>query len=456
MSDTAMSDADGAYPLLDASSNSSSGSKSPRTQDETEPTVDTATPEGIAPADEEPSPEVMPSSEPSSSSSPSFSTVGPPTPDAESDIIDPNGDLHFSVTTKEGVPVASWLVNSGCVRRASPTWEKLICRLYPTESGRLELEIVEDARYKAVFVWLLHAAHMDTSRLPRDVSFPQLVRIAQITLRHRVLRVFLPFLRQWTFPWLSKLGQPGYELWLLVAYAFGHLDVFATMCTTLALQMEPLTEGYRIGDLETSGSEIEGVLLNHLVRIREQHIADTIAKCYELVERFSVERAACQHPTTCISSALGSLLRSMKACGLWPSRPNVEDIQVAANDLRLNLSRRRVSGFRGHDVDSCTRSSFLLDIFCSPNIPAMEYDKEIAEHLESTRTIVTDQLLAWEHYGTASMGFKERDFYVWVSVDSDSEYESEEDPEQPPEEYLSCEPWDLEDEEKDLEYLSDA
>jgi hypothetical protein len=143
------------------------------------------------------------------------------------EVISPHGDMHFVVSLKNGNHFGTFLVNSNCIRTASRTWASLLDALPNNPSSFRRLEIVDDCG--VMIRHALYAAHFQGRGLPTRLPFKELVHVAELCKRHDLLELFHPYIRDWAYPWLSKVLKPGYEMWILVAYEVGYYDIFENM-----------------------------------------------------------------------------------------------------------------------------------------------------------------------------------------------------------------------------------
>jgi hypothetical protein len=128
------------------------------------------------------------------------------------EVISPHGDMHFVVTLNNGNHFGTFLVNSNCIRTASRTWASLLDALPSNPSSTR-----------------LVCRTLQGRGLPTRLPFKELVHVAELCKRHDLLELFHPYIRDWAYPWLSKVLKPGYEMWILVAYEVGYYDIFENM-----------------------------------------------------------------------------------------------------------------------------------------------------------------------------------------------------------------------------------
>lgn len=196
-------------------------------------------------------------------------STGVLTPKEQNEVIDPHGDLLFTFTS--GIDEHTWQVNSACIRLASSVWAQQLHALSPAKNKELqELHIVSPDVSSRVIGWALHAAHCRHSELPLCIAFSQLVQVADACERYALYEVLQPYFKKWADRWLPHLGKPGYELWLLVAYNLGYVDIFEHLTLEMALQIYVSDGEYFIGGFKLRGSKLEGRVLGTLL-LRRRH-----------------------------------------------------------------------------------------------------------------------------------------------------------------------------------------
>ncbi|KAF2187137.1 hypothetical protein K469DRAFT_663168 [Zopfia rhizophila CBS 207.26] len=382
-------------------------------------------------------------SEPVDETSSSDDTTKPPTPVEELTTIDPRGDIQFVVTYQEGLESRTFLVLSTCIRLASMKWAALLDALSPpTSDQKLRLEI-EEQHVKAI-EYILRASHLQHDEVPNNVTFENLVEVAETCNRHAVIQALRPYLRMWSYPWLSKLKEPGYELWLVVAYEFGYHDIFAHLSEEVAMNMRLTTSGEYLMPygVNLSTSKLPGFILKNLIRFRQEHLEDIIECCYEFIDYYSGKEPECNnksHRNECTAMALGSFLKGLKDCGVWPQRPKPEDIKSSVNQFRNDLNQIEILRYPGHVDTDCTPWLFTAYLYHSGrHVEIISKASECSGRFGklSNRDWRTAPL-AWEYASTIKWDFLERDFQEHDSdSDSDDDFEPEESINEPAEEYL--------------------
>ncbi|KAL1865874.1 hypothetical protein Daus18300_006986 [Diaporthe australafricana] len=86
---------------------------------------------------------------------------------------------------------------------------------------------------------LLHAAHMQNDKVPREVSFAQFTAIAEVCLKYQCTSPLELFVEhRWLPAWMHKATEPQPDGILLISYAFGMRQLFTRMSKTSVLNIE--------------------------------------------------------------------------------------------------------------------------------------------------------------------------------------------------------------------------
>lgn len=85
---------------------------------------------------------------------------------------------------------------------------------------------------------LLHAAHMQNDKVPREVSFSQFTAIAEVCLRYQCTSPLELFVEhRWLPAWVHKATEQQPDGILLISYAFGLRRLFTRMSKTAVLNI---------------------------------------------------------------------------------------------------------------------------------------------------------------------------------------------------------------------------
>ncbi|KAJ4288050.1 hypothetical protein N0V90_012067 [Kalmusia sp. IMI 367209] len=279
------------------------------------------------------------------------------TPPAEVTMIDPEGDLRLVVTSTDGTKSTCFPVSSKCISFASAKWADAIDKA----DGQLKLV---DNRLGLIrlTIGLTHLKRTHAS-VRRNITFMELIERANFCNDHGLLNLFHPFARDWAFPWMSKLCEPGYEQWIMVAYHFGFYEIFAMLS-------EHLAQKIRLDDENKWSTESYATCLNP------------------------------DHASMCTEKALGSLLKGLRSRRIWPERPMIDSIHESVDELRGRLSGIRVRGYYGED-DTCLQSDAELvgRLWISGrNVKIVARDSNVRAYFASLKgSILKNAPSAWDY-----------------------------------------------------------
>lgn len=86
---------------------------------------------------------------------------------------------------------------------------------------------------------LLHAAHMQNDKVPREISFAQFTAISEVCLKYQCTSPLELFVEhRWLPAWMHKATEPQPDGILLISYAFGMRQLFTRMSKTSVLNIE--------------------------------------------------------------------------------------------------------------------------------------------------------------------------------------------------------------------------
>ncbi|TIC95213.1 hypothetical protein CH35J_008717 [Colletotrichum higginsianum] len=178
--------------------------------------------------------------------------------------VSPRGDaiLEFANIGAEPLPVLRFRVSSFLLAETSPIFERMFAKhthieihddedvtdqLAPPPSPYICDDGTEAKLYRMpqqesdsehALTILLHAAHMHNDKVPREVSFEQLVAIADVCLRYRCTSPLELFVEhRWLPQWIHKSSEDMPDGMLLISYAFGLRQLFTRMSKTIILNL---------------------------------------------------------------------------------------------------------------------------------------------------------------------------------------------------------------------------
>ncbi|KAK1493101.1 hypothetical protein CTAM01_09509 [Colletotrichum tamarilloi] len=196
----------------------------------------------------------------------------------------------------EAVPVLRYRVSSFLLAETSPVFERMFTehahievhddedltdQLAPpptayicpdgTEAKLYRMPQREGDREQALTI-LLHAAHMHNDKVPREVTFEQLVAIAEVCLRYRCTSPLELFVEhRWLPQWIHRGSEAMPRGWLLISYAFGFRQLFTRMSKTVILNLvdEDELEGMHVAWPRRIKEKIWGVRGAKMAQVEE-------------------------------------------------------------------------------------------------------------------------------------------------------------------------------------------
>jgi len=103
---------------------------------------------------------------------------------------------------------------------------------------------------------ILNIAHVQPRALPKTLTLCEVVNLALICQRYNLNVLLIGYLDKWIAPHRKKILEPGYEVWLFVAWQFGLEDDFLQLANHLAMNCT-LNEKKQLLN-PTTGRVIEG------------------------------------------------------------------------------------------------------------------------------------------------------------------------------------------------------
>ncbi|KAK1533596.1 hypothetical protein CPAR01_10304 [Colletotrichum paranaense] len=196
----------------------------------------------------------------------------------------------------EALPVLRYRVSSFLLAETSPVFERMFTehahievhddedltdQLTPpptayicpdgTEAKLYRMPQREGDREQALTI-LLHAAHMHNDKVPREVTFEQLVAIAEVCLRYRCTSPLELFVEhRWLPQWIHRGSEAMPRGWLLISYAFGFRQLFTRMSKTVILNLvdEDELEGMHVAWPRRIKEKIWGVRGAKMAQVEE-------------------------------------------------------------------------------------------------------------------------------------------------------------------------------------------
>ncbi|KAK1710360.1 hypothetical protein BDP67DRAFT_579756 [Colletotrichum lupini] len=196
----------------------------------------------------------------------------------------------------EALPVLRYRVSSFLLAETSPVFERMFTehahievhddedltdQLAPpptayicpdgTEAKLYRMPQREGDREQALTI-LLHAAHMHNDKVPREVTFEQLVAIAEVCLRYRCTSPLELFVEhRWLPQWIHRGSEAMPRGWLLISYAFGFRQLFTRVSKTVILNLvdEDELEGMHVAWPRRIKEKIWGVRGAKMAQVEE-------------------------------------------------------------------------------------------------------------------------------------------------------------------------------------------
>ncbi|OIW30838.1 hypothetical protein CONLIGDRAFT_553295, partial [Coniochaeta ligniaria NRRL 30616] len=224
--------------------------------------------------------------------------------------IAPRGDtvLEFANTTMDWKPVLRFRVSSHMLAETSPIFSSMFTKHTEQEhdnDSRLGKEMDEDALpppptpfickdgtrtllyrmpqleldSEGSLTTLLHAAHMHNDRVPRSVSFPQFVALAEASLRYRCTSPLELFVEhRWLPQWVHKATDAMPDGLVVISYAFGLRRLFTRVTKTAILNL--------VDERELAGKKWPAGIKERIWAVRCAKIAQVYGSCARAVEEY--------------------------------------------------------------------------------------------------------------------------------------------------------------------------
>ncbi|KAI3398092.1 hypothetical protein diail_9845 [Diaporthe ilicicola] len=126
---------------------------------------------------------------------------------------------------------------------------------------------------------LLHAAHMQNDKVPREVSFAQFTAIAEVCLRYQCTSPLELFVEhRWLPAWMHKATEPQPDGILLISYAFGMRHLFTRMSKTSVLNI--------VDEDELRSKPWPQAMKDRIWAVRNAKIAQVYSVCAGAVQEY--------------------------------------------------------------------------------------------------------------------------------------------------------------------------
>ncbi|KAJ4297646.1 hypothetical protein N0V90_005540 [Kalmusia sp. IMI 367209] len=257
------------------------------------------------------------------------------------------------------------IVQSDTVEQFSPRWKDLVAR--STREGvlsrrrRLLLQD-DDADMMLVLMQLSHAWHLD--KVPRELSFRQLLAVACICERYDMNVQVSPWLRSWIVPHQRNILTPRREQWLSIAYQFGLEGHYVKLARHLAQNCRIDKDGclYVPGTQEKLVGHFPEDTIAQIRRTRIKTLASFFSIVYSVVSTMEnnnicqaelprspyadVNIALGAEHTMCTHSNHGEIIRYLKMYGYWPPITQAGTVTKSVNEVFEHLTTIPAIRFR--------------------------------------------------------------------------------------------------------------
>ena len=139
------------------------------------------------------------------------------------------------------------IVSSHILKRASPIFNAMLSKDRFQEGTELSQSNEKSELYTLklcdddapAMLEILKALHYRSHQVSRVVSVLDLVAIAELSEKYDLYEALYPWTQLW-MPRVSHLAyQPGFEHWLLIAWAFREREVFSQLSRMVTLELVP-------------------------------------------------------------------------------------------------------------------------------------------------------------------------------------------------------------------------
>ncbi|KAL1643532.1 hypothetical protein SLS58_004892 [Diplodia intermedia] len=217
---------------------------------------------------------------------------------------------------------------------------------------------------------LLDIAHLRFSLIPAKLSFRHLLGVAVLAEKYGAARAFQPWLSMWVGAQRKKVGVPGYEEWLWIAWAFGEQEIFADLATKLVREVRVDEKGRLVNAV---GKVLDGEgglawfppdILESIMSVRTATIALLQDACYGYQDKYLASytvpdtESVCCHcgvdaDRECDATVLGSFIISLHENGLSPFREDPTKVKMSIEEFAERLKRVELIDCRHSHFGSC-------------------------------------------------------------------------------------------------------
>ncbi|UPX15737.1 uncharacterized protein EKO05_0006176 [Ascochyta rabiei] len=254
----------------------------------------------------------------------------------------------------DGLPggFCRFLVSQSCLEALGPRWQQLVSNRAKAKTRRLFSTLpktisLRDEHANAMRL-IMHIAHLQFTKLPKQLDFRDMVHLADIAARFDAHGLVVSHIDAWLAPYRDRLLHPGYEEWLFIAYEFGYETEYLELAKHLAMhcRVDPSGTCLLVPGI---GGLLEGKFpvdtLAHINEGRRQILADMLRATYELWRTIS-EGINCKvanedEPNSrevCAAINLFNFTRYLRGLELFPMLKDTTTYQPSPQELSILLS----------------------------------------------------------------------------------------------------------------------
>ncbi|KAA8898835.1 hypothetical protein FN846DRAFT_800027 [Sphaerosporella brunnea] len=274
-------------------------------------------------------------------------------------VLITDGDMRVQLIHKE--KTIECTVNSHILKRTSIVFSVMLSKdrfkegtelSQSTEKAELYTLKLHDDDAPAMLD-ILKALHYWSREVPERIAVQDLVSIAELSEKYDLYEALYPWTQLW-MPHVKHLAyKPGYEHWLLIAWAFREKEVFRELSRTVILE-------WTAAGLSLHPSLPDSVVEKIHAR-REGTIDSILAICTAYIKRYSafdVARIGCKRRNqACETLMYGALMKCLSSVALTP------DHHSAAKALSVKEIVGKLHSLGGKIFN------FVRDALCTPEFP---------------------------------------------------------------------------------------
>ncbi|KAB2571585.1 hypothetical protein BFW01_g160 [Lasiodiplodia theobromae] len=308
-------------------------------------------------------------------------TPGEKSPVGRTYYFDLKGDTRLLVRNDAGVENV-FVASSKAMTLVCDAWDRMLApdghfkeaqreQLDEEEGGGAaakEIDLPDDDA--TALSILLDIAHLRFSLIPAKLSFRHLLGVAVLAEKYGAGKAFQPWLSMWVNAQRKKVGLPGYEEWLWIAWAFGEQEIFADLAAKLVREVQVDDKGRMVNaagkvlDAEGGLGWFPPDILESIMSVRTATIALLQDACYGYQDRYLASytvpdtASVCCHcgvdnDRECDAMVLGSFIISLHQNGLSPSREDPTKVKMSIEEFAERLKRVELIDCRHNHFGSC-------------------------------------------------------------------------------------------------------